>query len=722
MTSYPTSTEPRVLENVQRLFGPLLSEGCKIVAAYPYGADHYVLRFENGKGKEHRHMSRDDAGWVPLQPHYPRGTPLYNLDSLHRFPDAPVLVVEGEKCVQALKDFEPEIVAVTSMNGSSGCNKADWTPLHGRRVLIWPDNDEPGQDYAWDVHSKVAGSRVIDVPGLDLEPKDDVVEWLESNRQVTAADILELPSLPERPWADPSPIPDDEEPTPELPLAAVPQIIRQHAADVAERIGAPLEWAVFGDIFFIGATAGTSHRLQPKKYDDSWKVVPNFWCVVVGRPGMKKSPLLTEILQPLRIADKKLQDENHKNELEYQTRKREYEQRQRHQEREYQKKLANQPSPGLVSEPPPPPPKSKRLLVTDVTTEKLAEIAVANPNGVAAVFDELSSLLGSFDKKGREGDRSFYLTAWNGDSSYNIDRIGRGTLHIERLCLSLFAGTQPGKIAPYIRQAQNQGRDDDGFVQRFNFVYLDEEAPCLPYIDRAPDEEAKQRLWQRLSSIRDEVPRDYRFDPSAQDRYEQWVRNNADIIASQPDDALRSLRAKLERTLIQISLILHLCESFEERVSEATLAAAIELTEYLWKHAQKLYGSTSRDPVAACARHILRKVAGASIRQISTRDLKQRRWKHFEHTDQALELLKESGWTRIENHQDKKGGRSSQVILFYPRLFETDPPKPPKPSDQHSFVGFGGSLSNKQPPTCQQGCEPRPHAENTNGFGWRAVQ
>jgi len=51
--------------------------------------------------------------------------------------------------------------------------------------------------------------------------------------------------------------------------------------------------------------------------------------------------------------------------------------------------------------------------------------------------DELSGWLRALDKPGREGDREFYLEAWNGTGSYTVDRIGRGTIHIPTLTLGL---------------------------------------------------------------------------------------------------------------------------------------------------------------------------------------------------------------------------------------------------------------------------------------------
>ena len=65
----------------------------------------------------------------------PAPRPLYNLDKLAASPDAPVVVVEGEKSADAAARVFPKSVATTSPGGSQAASKADWTPLAGRRVL-----------------------------------------------------------------------------------------------------------------------------------------------------------------------------------------------------------------------------------------------------------------------------------------------------------------------------------------------------------------------------------------------------------------------------------------------------------------------------------------------------------------------------------------------------------------------------------------------------------
>ncbi|WP_347252861.1 phage/plasmid primase, P4 family [Dokdonella sp.] len=60
---------------------------------------------------------------------------------------AQVVLVEGEKCAQALIDAG--ITATTAMHGANApVDKTDWSPLAGKSVLIWPDRDKPGWEYA----------------------------------------------------------------------------------------------------------------------------------------------------------------------------------------------------------------------------------------------------------------------------------------------------------------------------------------------------------------------------------------------------------------------------------------------------------------------------------------------------------------------------------------------------------------------------------------------
>jgi ATP-dependent exoDNAse (exonuclease V) alpha subunit len=98
-------------------------------------------------------------------------TPLYNLKELSDRPQAPILVVEGEKAADAAKALFPELVVTTWQGGSSAVHLSDWTPLQDREVIIWPDNDPAGQKAAEQIQSRCeyAGSKEVTVIDLVFE-------------------------------------------------------------------------------------------------------------------------------------------------------------------------------------------------------------------------------------------------------------------------------------------------------------------------------------------------------------------------------------------------------------------------------------------------------------------------------------------------------------------------------------------------------------------------
>lgn len=73
--------------------------------------------------------------------------PLYNLDKLAARPEAPVLVVEGEKTADAASKLFPGYVCTTWMGGAVNVEKTDWSPLMHRatNVVLWADADAPGR-------------------------------------------------------------------------------------------------------------------------------------------------------------------------------------------------------------------------------------------------------------------------------------------------------------------------------------------------------------------------------------------------------------------------------------------------------------------------------------------------------------------------------------------------------------------------------------------------
>lgn len=77
--------------------------------------------------------------------------PLYNLPAIGARATATVIVVEGEKTADAAQRLFPHCVVTTWQGGAKAVKATDWTPLHGRRVLLWPDNDQAGDEAVFDI-------------------------------------------------------------------------------------------------------------------------------------------------------------------------------------------------------------------------------------------------------------------------------------------------------------------------------------------------------------------------------------------------------------------------------------------------------------------------------------------------------------------------------------------------------------------------------------------
>lgn len=111
---------------------------------------------------------------------YPDTRPLYGLDRLAAAPSDRVFVVEGEKSAEVL--WTLGLPATTSPAGAKAAERADWSPLAGRRAVVLPDADDPGRGYAAAVLGHLARldppARACTVALPGLGDGEDAVEFV----------------------------------------------------------------------------------------------------------------------------------------------------------------------------------------------------------------------------------------------------------------------------------------------------------------------------------------------------------------------------------------------------------------------------------------------------------------------------------------------------------------------------------------------------------------
>ncbi len=175
-----------------------------------------VYRYDTATGKEFRPWDVKSRKRKAPDPR-----PLYNQPGIAR--SSSVVLVEGEKCADALIGIG--ICATTAMNGAKApVDKTDWTPLYGKHVLIWPDNDEAGKQYADAVAGKlrtagVASLTILVVPEGHPDKWDaadavnenvDIPVFLASSPRTTIPPSASLPAFSVGHLLDDdTPMPDD---------------------------------------------------------------------------------------------------------------------------------------------------------------------------------------------------------------------------------------------------------------------------------------------------------------------------------------------------------------------------------------------------------------------------------------------------------------------------------------------------------------------------------
>jgi len=105
--------------------------------------------------------------------------PLYGVEHLRERPGEPVILVEGQKAAQALRDAGR--LAVGTVTGANGTPSDDvLRPLVGRLVYAWRDNDEPGRAHM--TRNAQGLARLGNTPRW--------IEWAGAPEKGDAADFL----------------------------------------------------------------------------------------------------------------------------------------------------------------------------------------------------------------------------------------------------------------------------------------------------------------------------------------------------------------------------------------------------------------------------------------------------------------------------------------------------------------------------------------------------
>ncbi|WP_028668163.1 YfjI family protein [Runella zeae] len=471
----------------------------------------------------------------------------------------------------------------------------------------------------------------------------------DTKKNVIIPDNFNLNELGERhpqPQSIEKPLPNVEK----IDYDFLPEGLKDWIKDISYRTQTPPDFAFATVVTLTSGLIGARISIRPKQYDD-WTVIPNLWGMLIGSPSMLKSPIINEVSKPIKFLEQNA-NEAYKAEC-----KRVENATEIHKVKKENLKAKLKRGQSDLSEleallnEEQPMPIQKRYLANDATIEKLGIILNDNPTGITIIRDELAGLLASWERSGHEQDRAFYLEAWNGMGSFQVDRVGRPSLSIPNLCLSIFGGIQPSKLAGYFQNLINS-YGNDGMIQRFQIAVYPDRLNNWNYVDSYPEEVARKKAYRIFEQLANFDPNDLvskdeyvripyiKFTYEAQPLFKNWLEQLEEKLRSEELPNLIEEHLGKYRSLVpSLALIFHLIdyasltaddssniELCKQGVSLKALQKAIKYASYLESHAYRIYaeiGNSGQQAVYQLSKKIAEGILPTTF---TVREIQRKGW------------------------------------------------------------------------------------------------
>ncbi len=627
-----------------------------------------VLRFDfnDDREKTFRPIRPTAGGWAVGDPRGP--LPLYNLPEIG--PATQVFVCEGEACAEAARSIG--LVTTTSAHGSKSAGKTDWTPLAGKDIVILPDADKPGRNYAGAVGkilmqlNPAARVRIVELP--DLPPAGDIVDWIDAHDSRDDDDLrrtVEAIADETSTWqpagaslSSDTPITLKWQP---FPVRVLPEPLRRFIAEGAAAIGCDAAMIALPALAAVAACIGTRRWVVVKK---GWAEPAIVWTVIVGHSGSLKSPALDYALRTLR-------DWQNDQVKVFAERQKVYELEIARQ----QKALSAWKREKHGGDPPEAPaePTLERVLVSDATVEALAPILQENPRGLLLVRDELSSWLRSFDayRSGRGGDVGRWCELQRAGHLL-VDRKAANprVIDVPHAAVSITGGIQPEVLA----NALGREHFEDGLAPRM-LLAMPPRRKKTWTTATVPDKivYAYRDTIDQLLTLRgddDGKPIYIGFTPEALERWSRFYGEHAERQYDASGDTAAAL-SKLEAYCARLALVFHLVKwaarpDFDGRAIDAeSIESAVILTDWFRGEMGRVYswlGQTGDEDPAA--RKLLEFIASKEG-IVSPRDvLTGCRWiKKASDARAQLQRLVDAGHGRWEHPRPSRTGGAPTTLF-----------------------------------------------------------
>lgn len=349
----------------------------------------------------------------------------------------------------------------------------------------------------------------------------------------------------------------------DFPLEVFPQTMQSVILDMARYENYKAEFIATAMLSAVSAALGGTYRIRIK---GEWQSNAALYIILVGRPGLGKTPPLEAAYRPIRKHNYAL-FKAYETELEV-----------------WKAAGENGKKPVL-----------RRTVVSDFTPESLLLTHNNNPRSVAILVDEIMGMFNSANRYTNGQLIEQLLTAWSG-GALDVTRVSSTIpIHIEQPCINIVGTTQTKRV----HELLTKGFEDNGLLDRFLFVLPKswKMSKWTDWDDGGVDRAAlpAARWEQILSKVlaldydigeEERMPHVLSMDREAKEYFYSWWNRKVERINLIEDDAeVDSREMKHPAQVARLALLMQVLryasgEGNLQSVDTASVKAAIRLNGY----------------------------------------------------------------------------------------------------------------------------------------------
>jgi len=427
-----------------------------------------------------------------------------------------------------------------------------------------------------------------------------------------------------------------------FPVEALPPTLREFVTEIAASVDADPAFAALPALTLAGAAVGASLAISPKR---RFEEPPAIWTCTVGDSGTGKSPCFRPSAKLAHGIGKRLKAKFNEAYRQYIKDLAEW-------------KNAEEPDP----EKKPRVPIREYFIVSDITIERLAEMAGTSPRGLLLNRDELSGWYGSFTRyKGKSGgsDTPNWLSMYDaGPISYHRRTGEPRDVEAERAFIGVAGGIQPGVLCSVLA---DPNFIDSGMAARLMFAWPPK---ACPRWSEAELSEATESAFRVVLDRLRELPFDEREGPfvirlsvQAKERFKSLNNEFAETAEGIDGGPMAAVLPKAVRFALRLALIWHCVneaaagrDPAKDCVGDEAMQAGETLARWFVNEAERIYAMVGETPETR-TRRLLVALIQRKGGTISVRDLMRannREYPHAAAARTALDALVKAGlgeWT-----------------------------------------------------------------------------